>query len=240
MADIEAMFYQVHVDERDRDFLRFLWWPQGDISKPLEVYRMKVHLFGAVSSTSIANFALHQTAHDNQKHYSDEVIQTIKTNFYVDDCLRSVPTKKEAIQLIKDLTEACHQGGFTLTKWVCNNCEVLASIPEPHRAKTVKELNLDDDEIKGQAPIEPALGIQWSIHSDTFSFKVAVKSRPATRGGIISTVSSIYDPLGFLSPFILTANQILQELCRSRYGWDQVIPQEVAKPWQSWVKELNQ
>lgn len=134
MADIEVMFYQVHVDEKDRDFLRFRFWVL-----PLEVYRMKVHLFGAVSSPSIANVALRQTADDNQKHYSDEVMKTIRTNFYVDDCLRSVATVDRAIKIVKDLTEACSQGGFTLTKRVSNNCEVLANIPE-HRAKVVKVL----------------------------------------------------------------------------------------------------
>ena len=239
MADIEAMFYQVHVDEKDRDFLRFLWWPEGDISKPLGVYRMKVHLFGAVSSPSIANFALRQTADDKQRHYS-EVMKTIKTNFYVDDCLRSVATADQAIKLVKDLTEACSQGGFTLTKWVSNNCEVLASIPVHHRAKAVKELDLDKEKLKEQIPVEPALGIHWNTHSDTFSFKVTVTSRPATRRGILSTVSSVYDPLGFLSPFILKAKQLLQELCKSRYGWDQVIPQEFARPWHRWMEELNQ
>lgn len=119
MAVIEAMFYQVHVDEKNRDFLMFLWWPEGDISKPLEVYRMKVHLFGAVSSPSIANFALRQTADDNRKHYSDEVMKTIKTNFYVDDCLRSVATADQAMQLVKDLTEACSKEGFTVPHSYC-------------------------------------------------------------------------------------------------------------------------
>ncbi len=109
------------------------------------------------------------------------------------------------MKLIEDLTKACSQGGFTLTKWVTNNCEVLASIPEHHRAKTVKELDLDKEKLKEQTAVEPALGIQWNTHSDTFSFKVTVKSQPATRRGILSAVSSVYDPLGFLSPFILKA-----------------------------------
>ena len=30
MADIDAMFHQVRVDSEDKDFLRFLWWPNGD------------------------------------------------------------------------------------------------------------------------------------------------------------------------------------------------------------------
>ena len=34
MADIEAMFYQVE----QRDFLRFLWWPNGHLTAQLEEY----------------------------------------------------------------------------------------------------------------------------------------------------------------------------------------------------------
>ena len=49
MADTEAMFYQVFVPEEQRDFLRFLWWPNGDLTAQIEEYRMTVHLFGAVS-----------------------------------------------------------------------------------------------------------------------------------------------------------------------------------------------
>lgn len=119
MSDIEAVFYQVQVDENDRDLLRFWWWPHGDINKPLEVHRMKVHLVGAMSSPSITNFALHQTADDNQEKYPDEVIKTIKTNFYV-DCLKFVETVDQAVKLTKCLSDACNQGGFTVTKWVSN------------------------------------------------------------------------------------------------------------------------
>ena len=31
IADIEQMFYQVKVRKEDQDFLRFLWWPNGDL-----------------------------------------------------------------------------------------------------------------------------------------------------------------------------------------------------------------
>lgn len=30
MADIQAMFHQVHVSDKHINFLRFLWWPNGD------------------------------------------------------------------------------------------------------------------------------------------------------------------------------------------------------------------
>ena len=32
-SDIEAMFHQVIVDPKDADALRFLWWPDDDLSQ---------------------------------------------------------------------------------------------------------------------------------------------------------------------------------------------------------------
>jgi len=37
---------------------------------------MTVHIFGAKSSPSVANFALLQTAQDNAHHFNDEVLET--------------------------------------------------------------------------------------------------------------------------------------------------------------------
>ena len=61
MADIESMFYQVRVAPDDRDCLRFMWWPDGNLDSLPVSYRMCVHLFGAVSSPTCANVALHRT-----------------------------------------------------------------------------------------------------------------------------------------------------------------------------------
>ena len=52
---------------------------------------MCVHLFGAVSSPSCANFALKQTVEDNAKVYGNEAAEIVKHDFYVDDLLKSIP-----------------------------------------------------------------------------------------------------------------------------------------------------
>ena len=45
IGDIEAMFYQFRVNPDQRDFLRFLWWEDGDVSSEPKEYRMNVHLY---------------------------------------------------------------------------------------------------------------------------------------------------------------------------------------------------
>ena len=65
VVDIKAMFLQVLVDPRDRNALRFLWWPEHDTKSLFVDYQMNVHIFGATSSPSVAGFALRKTAQDN-------------------------------------------------------------------------------------------------------------------------------------------------------------------------------
>ncbi len=112
------MFYQVQVPSDERDVLRFLWWEDNDPDKPPKHYRMMAHLFGGVWSPSAANFALQRVAEDNHGNFSDDTLETVKRNFYVDDCLKSVPTEEAAIKLASELRELLTCGGFRLGKIV--------------------------------------------------------------------------------------------------------------------------
>ena len=58
------------------------------------------------------------------------------------------------------------------------------------------------------------------------------------KGGIRSVISSIYDPLGFVAPLILSAKAILRDVCRKGLDWDDRIPLEDLVRWQDWLKEL--
>ena len=71
---------------------------------------------------------------------------------------------------------------------------------------------LDLDLGKGELPIQRTLGLHWDMKSDKFLFKVALKDKPNTRRGILSLASSVYDPLGFIAPIIMTAKKLLQDL----------------------------
>ncbi|KAK3726167.1 hypothetical protein QZH41_019199, partial [Actinostola sp. cb2023] len=232
MSDIESMFYQVHVRPDDSKFLRYLWWPDGDLNRDPEEFQMLVHLFGGISSPSCASYALQRTADDNAMKYDKETIYTIRNNFYVDDCLKSVETEDKALQLVDELRELLKKGGFNLTKWVSNSRKVIKAIPETQRACSVTDLDLD------HLPIERALGLQWDVERDVFKFKTTITSKPATRRGILSMTSSNYDPLGFISPYVIPAKFILQDLCRQGFGWDDPVPEREQERWNQWLEEL--
>ena len=67
MCNIEQMFHQILVNHDDRNYLRFLWWPDENYWKDPYGMRICMHLFGAASSPGCANFGLKQVATDNEE-----------------------------------------------------------------------------------------------------------------------------------------------------------------------------
>ncbi|XP_071491771.1 uncharacterized protein [Diadema antillarum] len=225
MGDIESMFHQGNA-------LQFLWWTDGYLRQDPQEYRMTVHTFGATSSPSCAGFALRKTAADNKGDYNEEVINTVQRNFYVDDCLKSVNSKEAAVSLVQGLRSLLAKGVFHLRKWINNDRDVLTTIPEADRAASVLSLDLEE------MPVERTLGILWDVQTDSFKFEVQVKDKPVTRRGILSVASSLYDPLGFLAPFVLPAKILLQNLCRRDLSWDAKVSQEEGEQWREWLSDL--
>ena len=199
IADIEKMHVQILVADEHRSLLRFLWWKDGDMSKEIIDHEMCVHVFGSVSSGACSNYALKRTAIENKNKYGKDAAETLKNNFYVDDMLKSVENEDKAITLMK--------GGFNMTKFASSSKRVLQSIPEKDRKIGVK-----NSDLLGSLPKDRALGVLWNVENDTLGFKVNLKEKPLTRRGVLSVLSSIYDPLGFGAPFLLKGKQTIQKL----------------------------
>jgi hypothetical protein len=233
MCDVEKMFHQFYVDERDRDYLRFLWWKDGDVSKDVSEYRMTVHLFGAASSPGCANYGLKHIAKEYQNEFP-EASRFISRNFYVDDGLTSEQSTMEAIKLAQDVTDLCKTSGLHLHKFISNSKSVIESIPVSERAADLKDLDLSMEEL----PVGRALGVEWCVENDSFRFRVTLNNKPLTRRNILSTVASIYDPLGFLAPFILIGKKILQEVCQRGIGWDEALPNELQPRWEKGIGDF--
>ncbi|KAI3375021.1 hypothetical protein L3Q82_021067 [Scortum barcoo] len=189
MSDIEAMFHQVLMPLEDADLLRFLWWPDGDFSQCMEEYRMVSISLGLHFPQAVLTL-LFGYAEDNKELFSQQVFETIMHSFYVDDLLVSVASEQEAISMYRDLRVICAKGGFHLTKWISNRLRIWIWTTTSYQW----------------------MGVRWCVQSDTFRFSIIFQDRTLTRRGILSTVSSFYDPLGILALVVFTAKRILQGL----------------------------
>ncbi|XP_071486057.1 uncharacterized protein [Diadema antillarum] len=196
---------------------------------------MKVHLFGAVSSPGCANFGLKKAADDGEQEFGSDAADFIRNDFYVDDGLSSRSSAAEAVKLLEGSKAICGKAGLKLHKIVSNSRDVLKSFPAEERGKSFHELNLDEDPLA----LERALGIAWCTESDTFQFKFQVQDRPLTRRGVLSTISSIYDPSGFLGPVLLKGKVILQEICRLKLDWDSPMPDVLQAEWRKWLDDIR-
>ena len=144
-----------------------------------------------------------------------------------------MPTVSEAINLVSELKTLVAEGGFNLTKWTSNSPEVISKVPYSDRSKKAQERVLDaltDDR---------ALGVCWRVYEDHLSFQIQRMDQPLTKRGILSMLSSVYDPLGLASPFVLKARRIVQNLCRTKIGWDEPIPEMEREQWIQWVSDLQ-
>ena len=141
--------------ESQGDFLQFLWWPDGDLTKDLEEYQMNVYLFGRSSSLSCSNFALQKAANDVEKVVGADTADVLRS-FYVNNCLCSEESVDLAVKRMHGVHCACAYGGFNLAKFISNNKVVLESISEKACAHGVRSLELGNS----YYPIKRALSIR--------------------------------------------------------------------------------
>ena len=97
----------------------------------------------------------------------------------------------------------CYERGLNFKNFTSKTKGVLQSISEKDRRSGVKDKDLVWD-----LPEYQMLGVLWNIDDDAFGFKVALKSEPVTRRGVLSALGSVYGPLKFGALF-LKVKQIL-------------------------------
>ncbi len=231
VADVEEMFHQVRVSREDADSLRFLW--TDDIfSNNTYTMQMLAHIFGAKCSPTCANYALQQSARDNQTNFDPLTVETVLKSFYMDDLLKSVNSVEVAQNLVKELVDILKLGGFRLTKFMSNCEELLKSLP-PSEVSPKVTFDLGGDQT------QRALGVLWDLATDKFKFSVNLPDAPETKRGILRVTCSIFDPPGFVLPFVLRPKLLLREQWRLEVAWDENIDDGSRTIWRNWREMAN-
>ena len=151
----------------------------------------------------------------------------------MDDLMPSVKDVETAKNMRKELTTLGDKAGFHIRKWISSRPEVIEDIPENDRAS---EIDLQ----KNQLPTTKTLGVLWSTKDDTFFF---VYSSPSsqfrfTKRNVLKKTATVFDPLGFISPFIIRAKLLIQQAWLETIAWDDELPSSLRKKWEQWFNGL--
>ena len=233
-ADIKSMFNNFMVPTDQRNLLRFYWYQDNNPDSQIVPYRANSHIFGCTSSPAVANFGLKFCA-SQLPEQSTATRTYIDFAFYVDDGFSSCDEASTAISILKETTSHLAKYNIKLHKVVSNSSEVLDSFPD------------SDRDLPTILPTEGAnsstLGVAWDTKEDVFMISPEIPSRPFTKRGILSTINSLYDPLGLVSPVILKGRLIQRDILMGNsdlesYGWDTKLPQSYFQEWTSWIQSL--
>ena len=191
-ADVEAMFYQMKVPKLDIGSFRFLWAENPLQNQRTDTFQMKVHMFVTMEPPCCTNYALKSFGRDNRTESSLATVETIIKSFYADDLLKSVSTNQEAINLVWSNWQKQWHGVGLL--W---------------RVK-------DEDESESfflENSNERTLGVNWNLYKDANLFsQITVESSQCTKRNISKVVASIFDPLRFISPFVVRKGSLTKPL----------------------------
>lgn len=212
-ADLTKAFLQVAVAETDRDILRFLWFKDESGDEVVE-YRMKRLPFGLTCSPYLLQAVLRQ-------HFSRfPEVEVYIPQWFVDDFLAGHDTIEEAMELKEILREILGRCQMEITKW----------------SSTYPEL---EDDVNRPKTEQKVLGMKWLKRRDELAAVIPPyekeEIRTLTKRAVLQQLAGVFDPLGIVSPWVLTGKQLFQDLCRNSLEWDQPLGSEQERTWEQWI-----
>lgn len=230
-ADIKKMYRQIGVVEKQWNLQRIFW--RRDKSQPLKEYQIITVIYGLKSSPYLAVQSMLTGAHEMLSQYP-EAVQIIQNDFYMDDCASGTEKEEHAIKLAKEIKLVLEHSNLPLCKWRSNSEKLVREL----QGDNATAVSFSEDE---QTSI---LGLQWLPKSDhwTFAVKPVDESATITKRVILSRITQLFDPEGYIAPFIMRAKLLVQQLWIAKLTWDEPVPKEIEKSWHSFwsgIKNLQ-
>ena len=231
-GDVSQMYHQILLRQEDRALHRFLYrnLDSGDTPK---VYEFKRFIFGGCYCPFCVQFAWQHHARLHKETYPLGA-NAVLEHCYMDDLMPSAPTVDDAKDIRKQLTELGDLAGFHIRKWISNEPDVIADIVEEDLAS---EIDLE----KRELPTTKTLGVLWAATDDKFSFRHSLQldGFEFTKRNVLRRTASVYDPLGFLSPYVIRSKLLIQKAWLEARDWDELLPTPHQREWTKWFRELE-
>ena len=153
---------------------------------------------------------------------------------YVDNLLTAGESTSDVDKIKSDSVNLFQRGGFKLHKWYSNENAL-----ETNNSVNENELNFVKQHLGTKPKETKILGLLWDKREDSFIMQVPNVNKNATKWIIFSTLASIYDPLGFVSPYLLLGKIIYHNLCNLKVPWYKEIPIDIQTQRLKWITGLQ-
>ena len=225
-ADISKAFLRIGLQSCDRDYTRFLWFsdPQ-DPNSPIVTYRFKSVLFGATSSP----FLLQATLETHLKNSTSPYKERLRSELYVDNLQGTTNDSQELREIYVEANTIMAEANMPLRMWVTNNSTLTTQINEDFPDQPFTNAN-------------NILGLNWNQDDDTLNVKSPSFTcfSHLTKRQLLSAVSSIFDPLGLLTPLTIRGKLLIKQAWLLKKDWDEKLPDTFVQDWQEISNDLRQ
>lgn len=222
-SDVEKMYRQVVCHPSDRHLQQIVW--RDDSSSPLQAYQLNTVTYGTASAPFLATRCLKQIG---LECFDPKVKEVILHDFFVDDLLTGEDQLHDAIELRRKVTDALASACMPLRKWKSNEPALLSN--ETHSSFNLNMGGLDQTR---------TLGLCWETQTDELYFPIHIPDKLGnTKRDLLSVIARIFDPLGLLSPCVISLKVLLQRLWLAKVSWDEQLPRDVSKPWIDLIRQL--
>ncbi|CAB0038991.1 unnamed protein product [Trichogramma brassicae] len=227
-TDVEKMFRQIRVHEDDVDWQRVLW--RAGPTEPIRDFRCTTVTYGTAAAPFLALRVMRQLAEDGREAYP-EASEVLQHQLYVDDIFFGAGSVEEAIRRRNELIALLASAGMRLAKWAASHGRIVEDLME----SSPEAVALKMDEAVS------TLGLKWLPGLDCFSFQFRpiLTSSPATRRNVLSDIARTFDPMGWLSPVLVVAKILLQDICIDGSDWDTPIAEPLDRQWSDFCAALD-
>ena len=116
---------------------------------------------------------------------------------------------------------------MNLREWLTNSAKVINQIKPK-------------DQIEER--VTKVLGLVWNTNADELSIstkKLEIQQPATTKREVLTTLASLYDPLGMLTPFTINMKIFIQNLWEKGLDWDDKLDDKDKETWKKMTQDIH-
>ncbi|XP_064488428.1 uncharacterized protein LOC135400525 [Ornithodoros turicata] len=156
----------------------------------------------------------------------------LRTSLYVDGLLIGASDEESTDKIYLEANDIFRAASMKLHKWASNSSLMGGRF----QSEATGAVPLG--EVTGVLKV---LGLTWNPTVDTFSSNDVLQfaqQRTDTKRSLLQTPARLYDPMGFLSPFLVKEKIWFQRTWQLKLNWGDALPNDIKQKWHEWCEGL--